>query len=67
MCLKTISKTEVSAFISCSLLSIHTCSYELYLKFRTQKKEKGPFQPLDVVKISCTRRISYKACSRFTF
>ena len=51
MCLKTISKTEVSAFISCSLLSIHTCSYELYLKFRTQKKRKDPFNLLMSLKL----------------
>jgi len=39
MCLKTLSKSGVSAFISCSLPCISTCCY-LYFKFRTKKKEE---------------------------
>ena len=67
MCLKTLSKSGVRIYKLFFALHLYLLLFIFHVPYQEKKNRKRPFQPLDVLKISCTRRINYKACSRFTF
>ena len=67
MCLKTLSKSGVGIYKLFFALHLYLLLFIFHVPYQEKKNRKRPFQPLDVLKISCTRRINYKACSRFTF